>query len=307
MGVLDYIKYRVCRILGLQENSNGLEKLPNTLYKYYKYTDDFNVNRLLGEIYFCSPNRFNDVFDAQHEVINNIDDFNNLSIPIERLKEIGYPNSKEIVDLLKGKESEKYKMEVRKKQIENVGMICLTNTPLSILMWAYYTENNGYCIEYDVNVIRNNIEKLVQQELDKKGMSKSKSRIQAGAVSYHNTLPCAPLFFNKNKKDQPFSKYFCKAKCWEHENEYRIVLSLLPNVPLKFNGAVKSITFGYNISPENVQSLLALIADLEDNNIEIYFLKKMKGSDGFEREKFPFTERTELQNLKDKILSYQKL
>lgn len=307
MGIVDCIKFNIVKCLGLQEKSNGLEKLPNTLYKYYKYSDDFNTNRLLGEIYFCSPNRFNDVFDAQHEVINNIDDFNNLSIPKERLKEIGYPNSKEIVDLLKGEGSEKYKMEVRKKQIENVGIICLTNTPLSILMWAYYTENKGYCIEYDVNVIRNNIEELVQQELDKKGISKSKNRIQADAVSYHNTLPCAPLFFNKNRKDQPFSKYFCKAKCWEHENEYRIVLSLLPNIPLKFKGAVKSITFGYNISSENVQTLLSLIADIKDNDIGIYFLKKMKGSDGFEREKFLFTEKKELKNLKESISLYQNL
>ena len=67
----------------------------------------------------------------------------------DRLKEIGYTNPSEIVDCLKGKESEKYKMEIRKKQIENVGIICLTNTPLSILMWAYYAENEGYCIEYD--------------------------------------------------------------------------------------------------------------------------------------------------------------
>ena len=60
-------------------------------------------------------------------------------------------------------------MEIRKKQIENVGIICLTNTPLSILMWAYYAENEGYCIEYDVNAIQDNIENLVQQEFEKKG------------------------------------------------------------------------------------------------------------------------------------------
>ena len=230
-----------------------------------------------------------------------------MSVLKEKLKEIGYPNPTEIIDVLRGEESEKCKMEVRNKQIENVGMICLTNTPLSILMWAYYTENIGYCIEYDINTIRNNIEKMVQQELKKKGINKGENRIQAAAVSYHHTLPCAPLFFNTRGKEQPFSKYFCKSKCWEHENEYRIVLSLLPNVPLKFKGAVKSITFGYNISPENVQSLLNLIADIEDNDIEIYFLKKMKGSDGFERERFPFTEKRELKNLKDNILLYQNL
>lgn len=305
MNVINCIKEKLCRLLQCK-NENGLNVLPNTLYKYYKYDDNYNEKRLLGEIFFCCPNKFNDVFDAQHEVVNNIDDFNNLSIPKERLKEIGYTNPSEIVDCLKGKESEKYKMEIRKKQIENVGIICLTNTPLSILMWAYYAENEGYCIEYDVNVIQDNIENLVQQEFEKIGISKSNNRIQAGAVSYNHTLPCAPLFFNRKGKDQPYSKYFCKAKCWEHENEYRIVLSLLPNIPLKFKGVVKSITFGYNTSIERVQRLLTLIADI-DENIEIYFLKKMKGCDGFERERFPFTEKKDLKNLKDIILSYQNL
>lgn len=305
MNVVNCIKEKLCRLLQCK-NENGLNALPNTLYKYYKYDDNYNEKRLLGEIFFCCPNKFNDVFDAQHEVINNIDDINGLSIIEEKLQEIGYPNPTEIISYLKGKESERYKMEVRKKQIENVGMICLTNTPLSILMWAYYTENTGYCIEYDINFIRTKIENLVQQELKKKGISKREKRIQASAVSYYHTLPCAPLFFNRRGKDQPFSKYFCKAKCWEHENEYRIVLSLLPNIPLKFKGVVKSITFGYNISIERIQRLLTFIADI-DENIEIYFLKKMKGCDGFERERFLFTEKKELKNLKDKILSYQNL
>ena len=287
----------------------GIANLPNTLYKYYKYDEQYNENRLTSEIFFNSPTNFNDVFDAQHEVVNNIDAFQCYSKIRERLEEIGYSNSSDIILKLKGEESEKYKMEVRKKQIEHVGVTCLTNNPLSILMWAYYTENCGYCIEYDVNAIRIEIESLVQKEFIKKGIKANPTkRIQAGAVLYQHTLPSAPLFFKKGAKDQPFSKYFCKAKCWEHENEYRIVLSLLPNTPLKFKDAVKSITFGYNISIEKVQTILTLIANLNlEKKIEIYFLKKTKGRDAFEREKFSFTEKDVLKNLTDKVKSYQNL
>ena len=289
--------------------TTGMENLPNTLYKYYKYDDKYNENRLTSEIFFNSPSKFNDIFDAQHEVVNNIDDFHCYSEIKNRLEEISYPDSSDIISKLKGEEGEKYKMEVRKKQIEHVGITCLTNTPLSILMWAYYTENTGYCIEYDINVIRKNIVSLVQKEFEKKGIkAKSTKRIRAGAVSYQHTLPCVPLFFKKGAKNQPYSKYFCKAKCWEHENEYRIVLSLLPCTPLKFKDAVKSITFGYNINVEKVQTILTLIANLNlENKIEIYFLKKTKGRDEFEREKFSFTEKNVLNNLTEKIKSYQNL
>lgn len=287
------------------EVDNGLTRLPNTLYKYYKYDQDLNVKRLLGEVFFCSPNRFNDVFDAQHEIINNIENVDSELNVTSKLEEIGYTNSYEIIEKLKGAEKDKYKIEVRKKQIENVGIACFTNTPLSILMWAYYAENTGYCIEYDISEIRKNIENLVQEELRKKGKSRTK-RIKADAVSYKHTLPCAPLFFQKEMNDQPFSKYFCKAKCWEHENEYRIVLSLLPNTALKFDKVVKSITFGYNINPQNVLRVLECIANL-DLNIDVYFLKKMKGYDGFDREKFPFMEKNEIKNLMTRILSYKNL
>lgn len=287
----------------------SMEDLPNNLYKYYKYDVQYNEKRLTGEIFFNRPSNFNDVFDAQHEVVNNIDAFQNYSEIKKRLEEIGYSNSSDIISKLKGVEGEKYKMEVRKKQIEHVGITCLTNTPLSILMWAYYTENNGYCIEYDINVIRENIVSLAQKEFEKKGIkTKSTKRIRAGAVSYQHTLPCAPLFFKKGAKNQPYSKYFCKAKCWEHENEYRIALSLLPNTPLKFKSAVKSITFGYNISVEKVQTILTLIANLNlENKIEIYFLKKTRSRDEFEREKFSFTENNVLNNLTEKIKLYQNL
>ena len=286
--------------------SNGLDTLPNTLYKYYGFNDNLNKKRLLGEIYFCCPNRFNDVFDARHEIFNNIKKVESDPKIKTKLEEIGYTNSHEIIEKLKSKESEKYKMEVRNKQIDNVGISCFTNTPLSILMWAYYTNNEGYCIEYDINEIRKYIESIVQEELKKRGKDSS-NRILAGAVSYMQTLPSAPLFFEKGTKDQPYSKYFSKSKCWEHENEYRIVLSLLPNVSFRFNKVVKSITFGYNITPENVQSILSIIADLEDNNIKIYFLKKLNGKDGFERKEFLFTEKNDLKNFKYKILSYQNL
>ena len=144
--------------LHLRNNKkSGLERFPNSLYKYYAYNATFNENRLRGELFFSSPMRFNDVFDAQHEVINNSNEIG-YRTAITRLKEIGFNNPESILEKLRNKDTgDEYKMIVRRKQIENVGILCLTNSPLNLLMWAYYGNNEGYCIEYDISKLRESI------------------------------------------------------------------------------------------------------------------------------------------------------
>ena len=80
----------------------------------------------------------------------------------------------------------------------------------------------------------------------------------------------------------------------------------MPNAVLKFDGAVKSITFGYNIEIDIAHSMLKHIITSK-LNIDVYFLKKTKGYDGFEREKFPFANKDEIKNLRNNILSFKNL
>lgn len=269
--------------------SIGLESFPNTLYKYYSFDERYNEKRLQGELFFNSPNNFNDLFDAQHEIDNNIDLFEQYDDICKRLKEIGYENSQDVISVLKIKDdnSNQLKMDIRRKQIEHVGITCFTNNPLSVLMWAYYNDNKGYCIEYDVNVIRKNIVSQYQNILREKG--NAKNRILAKSVTYTNTLPSAPLFFNKDNIIQILDKYFYKSKCWEHENEFRIVLSLGAMEILFFENVIKSITIGYNMKKENIENLLKLILKV-NSNIEVYFLRKIRGYDGLERVRYPQDE-----------------
>ncbi|MBQ7820413.1 MAG: DUF2971 domain-containing protein [Bacteroidales bacterium] len=283
--------------------SIGLESFPNTLYKYYSFDERYNEKRLQGELFFNSPNNFNDLFDAQHEIDNNIDLFEQYDDICKRLKEIGYENSQDVISVLKIKDdnSNQLKMDIRRKQIEHVGITCFTNNPLSVLMWAYYNDNKGYCIEYDVNVIRKNIVSQYQNILREKG--NAKNRILAKSVTYTNTLPSAPLFFNKDNIIQILDKYFYKSKCWEHENEFRIVLSLGAMEILFFENVIKSITIGYNMKKENIENLLKLILKV-NSNIEVYFLRKIRGYDGLERVRYP---QDELKNNEGNLEDYMNL
>lgn len=271
-----------CKFEGSQKNNgrNGLERFPDSLYKYYAYNAMYNENRLRGELFFSSPIHFNDVFDAQHEIINNSDKIEE-RVAIARLKEVGFENPVNVLNSLRG--SDERKMEVRRRQIEHVGILCLTNSPLNLLMWAYYGNNEGYCIEYDISKLRDSIEaKLEELNLN------PKYRYLAERVSYLNSLPSAPLFFEGGNNINPFDKYFCKAKAWEHENEYRIVISLGGDKVIQIDSIVKSITLGYNMSIDNKLSLVSKLINFPC--IEIYFLRKLRGTDGFERIPFRVSE-----------------
>lgn len=290
----------ILKRLGLRNNNrNGLERFPNSLYKYYAYNATFNENRLRGELFFSSPIHFNDVFDAQHEIINNSGKIEDC-VAIDRLKEIGFENPRDVLNSLR--ESDERKMEVRRRQIEHVGILCLTNSPLNLLMWAYYGNNEGYCIEYNISEIRKRIEtKLKELNLN------PQNRYRAERVSYLSTLPSAPLFFDEENKVSPLDKYFCKAKAWEHENEYRIAISLGGDKSIQIDNIVKSITLGYNMSDNNKFSLIS--NKFLNSNIEVYFLKKLRGTDGFERIPFRISEleKENITNLRMRIEEYSNL
>lgn len=275
----------MCCFLKKKQDTNGcLSRLPNYLYRYYSLEDKYNKSRIEGCLYFSSPLNFNDLFDAQHEIVNNINDLDiDLKNVKKRLLEVGYSNPDKIIDALKKSEqAEETKMEVRKKQLEKVGICCFINDPLSILMWAYYCENKGFCIEYDMREIEKQLVKVFAKHLGKDEVN-VRDRIYADSVKYQHCIPAASLFFNKKHIGKTIDKYFYKEKCWEHEHEYRIALSLGGNVLLAFNNVVKSITFGYNMSVDDIVKLLSIINNSNNAGLVLYFLKKIRGLDALER------------------------
>lgn len=282
---------QLCKLFKKEKDKIGLERFPDILYKYYSYNTMYNENRLRGELFFSSPIHFNDVFDAQHEIINNSDKIN-VRDAINRLKEIGFDNPEDVLKTLRNgseQSKDKCKMEVRHRQIEHVGILCLTNSPLNLLMWAYYGNNEGYCIEYDMSKLRDCIGlKLKELNLN------PQKRCRAERVSYLNSLPSAPLFFEEKNNINPFNKYFCKAKAWEHENEYRIAISLGGDMSIQIDNIVKSITLGYNMSIDNKLLLVSKLTNFP--SIKIYFLGKLRGTDGFERIPFRIRE-SEKENI----------
>lgn len=65
----------------------GIEELPSKIYKYYSFNQDLNKKRVTGYIYLASPLDFNDPYDCQLAVVNNVEDKEDLWIK-RKLKEL---------------------------------------------------------------------------------------------------------------------------------------------------------------------------------------------------------------------------
>lgn len=136
----------------MREPSFNLTNLPSRLLKYYKYDDTLNKKRLSGEIYLSSPLDFNDPCDCRILPKNNIEDLKHKGDAwlIQKLLELGYDKeeSLSLCNRLKGDDKETLK-EVHLRQLEKVGILCLTSNHTDTQMWGYYADNKGFCIEYD--------------------------------------------------------------------------------------------------------------------------------------------------------------
>jgi len=98
-----------------------------------------------------------------------------------------------------------------------IRVFCSSPDNKDILMWSYYAEQHkGYCIEYSKEKIIEELAKIPN------------CTCILGKVSYDFIRPNYHLYTNDIKTSirQFINCTFTKAKIWEHEKEYRIVLFL---------------------------------------------------------------------------------
>lgn len=131
------------------------KEMPSRIFKYYGYNADLNAKRLSGEIYLSSPLDFNDPCDCQRNVENNAAKMQKkkgkkgkewLEGKMEELGITG-ENAKKYADSLVA--GDEHLEEVYRKQLEHLGVFCVTTSYADTLMWGYYANNEGFCIEYD--------------------------------------------------------------------------------------------------------------------------------------------------------------
>lgn len=318
--------------------------LPERLFKYYRYDNNLNESRLTGDVYLASPLDFNDPCDCQRSLHNNareMDEERRRDNPEEawletKLQELGYDAGEveKLADSLRKDDEDLSK--VYRKQLEKAGILCVTQQPDSPLMWGYYTDNNGFCIEYDnrefvkrlvvgfVNVLDYRLTEFLYEKKTYKNEPSERCRnarvaalipvasamlsdcvgkirnaylVERGddagvknflvnimlkrfvgkTIEYSGEEKlCAyqPTLFFEEGNQGSHNKYFVKTKPWEHEKEFRVVVSLGGRKVVNLGkDIIKAVYLGCNTPKENIVQIAYLLATNEID-CSLYMMKR---------------------------------
>jgi hypothetical protein len=178
---------------------------PTVLNKLYSL-NKHSVDALLkGQIYAAHPAEFNDPFDCYEDILN-FDDEGYIRYFLRTFAPEEFPDDridKEIKVNFKWV-STFVKRNFREFIYKFVGVVSMTSSPMSIVMWSYYNNHKGFFIEFDLT---------------------------AFPFKFHGPFP-----LNYQKEIDPISINECgpglgmllqtnlKFKDWEHENEWRLLI-----------------------------------------------------------------------------------
>lgn len=249
--------------------------LPPRLFKYYSYDSKLNAQRLAGEVYLACPYDFNDPCDCQREVINNTKDriaSKGEEWLKQKMNELDYDDndSQNIASSLSNDNSRV--KEVHRRMLERLGILCLTQTQADSLMWGYYANNEGLCLEYDTskivcNIVIGYINKMSYTTTrflytnDKYAQDPASRTPALGA----DIIAKAEAIIKKTDLKRIHNRYLSES------NDELSVLNFARNILLKRIYAQSII---YNISPDGAPS--PLFFDRTDKTSETKYFKKTK-------------------------------
>ncbi|MBW5798624.1 DUF2971 domain-containing protein [Halomonas elongata] len=226
--------------------------VPKCLYKYKGFDPNGYWERLLKhqEIFFASPNMFNDPFECKARFDYEASKADKISRYAFQLwvsfGEQGDPRN--YIGLARnmidgghvGNEAHRKEVEelMHKKQNDIFAILSLSENPDNVLMWSHYADNHtGFCVEFDTSC----------------------GRLFRGArkVQYHKHFPVLNWW-----KDSVFNIYwsmvFNKSDDWSYEKEWRVFDESGKGVRKFRAKALSGIYMGCQISEENAYKLVSL-------------------------------------------------
>jgi len=219
---------------------------PQFLYKYYsfnKYTEKIFTH---NEIYFPTPNEFNDPFDSKIK----------LSYEGTKKKWKEYllqALERRIPDLTKEQrlaEVDRIIEEGRYKQIpdnisysflDKIGVFCMSEKKDHILMWSHYSASHtGFCLEFNAtNEFFGRYQKIIY-------------KLNYPKVNY----------FKSTQWEKTKTSLLTKAFFWKYEQEWRIIEHRKgPRVYIFPKELLTGVIFGCSILQENRTKILKWCSD----------------------------------------------
>jgi hypothetical protein len=208
----------------------GRDVVSGRLFHYEKFCPEWLEATLRGKQIYCSdPAKLNDPWDCRV----SFDYTPMLRDPQEREKmlalhrkalppaTLNHPLQPVYEDLIRNSDEELIKAveeasRLLTEQLQLRRIYCLTPDPLSTLMWSHYGgDHTGICLEFHVG---------------------NQLFLAAHGVKYEEQYPRFVL--TQLSPSDAMDFILTKAKCWEYEQEYRLIGSpkFPDGFPLKLNG-----------------------------------------------------------------------
>ena len=234
-----------------QKSSNPSQEstipTPPTLYKFCSFNEWTPSIFERNEIYFQSPDCFNDPFDSKIPTTYEGTEDQRVS----RLKEIwrkGPHKDKpeetlheEAVRVVKAGQDVPVVLKTSMRTVDRLrkqmGIFCMTQKNDDILMWSHYANHHtGFCLEFQTS-----------NNFFGKAMPLKKH--------YSAKRPCVNLINSPNPKEM-VEALLTKAKDWKDEEEWRVIDYINGPGPQTYPPeALSSVILGCRISPENRQRI----------------------------------------------------
>jgi hypothetical protein len=215
---------------------------PEFLYKYRALNAYSLASLTNNTLWLAKPKSFNDPFDCaitlDHQKYKE-SVLHAVTVALQRAKPEGL-RPEHLHDILPGdKEAfETFRTSVL-SAVQAIGVCSFSATPNHMLMWSHYADNHkGFSVEYDCR-------------------EGTKLRELAHPVSYQDEVPSltAADFAPPNREKAFDSLWLTKAKCWEYEQEWRVMMST-GDKNFQTPSAVVSVIFGARM-PESDRVMIA--------------------------------------------------
>ncbi|UGU14245.1 DUF2971 domain-containing protein [Sinomicrobium kalidii] len=171
---------------------------------------------------------------------------------------------------------------------EKIGVFSLSKRYDDELLWAHYSNSHkGFCIEYDLNLLKN-------------GYKKNKT--YSFPIKYSNTPPEVDLLKDiaSIKSEKLIQKLLgFKSKRWSYEEEYRIITDFFGEF-FYHPSALKSIYFGVRM-PDTLKD--EMVNRLKGRQIKYYQLTQQRNSYRFNRKLIEDVSNSEVSFMKQYTFS----
>lgn len=206
-------------------------------FKYYAYDKHVLEMLINGDAWYAKPESYNDPFDGEFEIVEELtlDEYLKLFLNVD-------PGDPKYADY-RGIATSEWWQDQHRDAInsvktflpiyKNIGSICLSKNPSSILMWSHYADQHkSLVVEFDISSDTLILPVVYENKLTPRRIQDVYCGLQNGFI---------PVAFSKHTD-------------WTYEEEWRIAVDQGNRLgPLP--GAIRSILFGLRMTEETKRTI----------------------------------------------------